>query len=89
MSKCAITKEVMGVTCDFCDKEIDTEKEGYCNHDLKSVNVKAHKYGVTHFIFSWYRINANRQREEYVQYDFHADCFDKLMRKFLAEKGKS
>jgi hypothetical protein len=83
MSKKTITKEVQAVICEFCNKEIDTKSGDYCYHHMRSTDgkiTKAYKYHPTHFLFSWFR---KKPIDEYMQYDFHAECFDKLMQKFL------
>lgn len=86
MGRQTITKEVEAILCDFCDKEVDTKSKDYCYHSLV-VNggdvIDAHKYGVKHFFFGWWRKDKTLAKaDEYVRYDFHAECFDNLMRKF-------
>lgn len=86
MSKQTIGKEVEATICEFCDKEIDTKSGDYCYHHLvrfKDSDIfRASSYKVTHYLFFW-----RRNPIEYIQYDFHAACFDELMRKFLLEKS--
>lgn len=88
MSKRSITKEVEAVICDFCDKEVDTKSDDYCYHHLRSYNgevMNSHEHRVKRILFSWYRPKKVTPNE-YIQYDFHASCFDDLMTKFLEEK---
>ncbi|MGW6120469.1 hypothetical protein ACWFRF_15610 [Nocardia sp. NPDC055165] len=90
MSKQTITKEVEAVVCEFCNEEINTKDGNYCYHHLRSTDgdvIKGYQYGVKHILFSWYHRKAPPSIE-YVQYDFHASCFDELMQKFLDERGK-
>lgn len=89
MSKQTITKEVDAVICDFCDKEIDIKSDNYCYHHLRSLTgdvTEAYKYKVSHFLFSWHKKELAYETPKYIQYDFHASCFDNLMTKFLKEK---
>lgn len=92
MSKQTITREVDAVVCDFCNQEVDINTDGYCYSDInrKSHNAdlgQRQKYGVKHLIFHWLRPSAKSVKlGDYVRYDFHAACFDKLMVKFLAER---
>lgn len=84
MTKKTITKEVEAVICDFCNEEIDTKSDDYCYSHISASPTNVYvrqKYNVKHILFSSYR-----KQTEYVQYDFHASCFDKLMVKFLAER---
>ncbi len=91
--KRTITKEVEAVVCEFCDKEIDTNSDNYGYGHIRSSGtvINSHHHGVTHMLFAWYRkvkdgLSEKDEKNEYVQYDFHASCFDKLMIKFLKEK---
>jgi len=92
MSKREISKLVQATICEFCDTEIDTKVDGYCYHYMKSsdgTTINHHKYNVIHIVFSWLKPKENKVRGDWILYDFHASCFDKLMIKFLEEKGKS
>lgn len=91
MSKQTIKKEVDAVICDFCDKEIDIKSDNYCYHHLRSSTgdvTESYRYNVSHFLFSWYKRKPSYETPKYIQYDFHAACFDNLMTKFLKEKTK-
>lgn len=92
MSKQIITKEVSAVICDFCDKEIDLKQPGYCythipkieqpySTETKPLNKWLSK--VKHVSFSWSR---PKSEVSHVQYDFHAECFDKLFTKLLESR---
>jgi hypothetical protein len=86
MSKQQVTKQVQATICDFCTNEVDTKGDDYCYAYLpqRSSNIhNPHRVGVKHFQFIW---NKRSTVYDYVQYDFHARCFNDLMEKFLAER---
>jgi hypothetical protein len=87
MSKQNIVKTVQAVICDFCNKEIDVHAEEYCYHRVVTNGeiIPIEKHKITHFAFRWLKKN----RKEFVQYDFHAACFDSLMKKFLHQNVTS
>lgn len=94
MSKQTITKEVSAIICDFCDKEIDLKQPGYCYTHLPKAEepysierepLNKWLSGVKHVTFWWYR-PKRKTESDYVQYDFHANCFDKLFTKLLKER---
>lgn len=95
MSDRLINKVIKATICDFCDEEIDKTVDGYCYTDIKKSDVHAaeapgyirSKYNPVHYVFSWMRRGKKfTAPDAWVRYDFHADCFDKLMTKFLEEK---
>lgn len=90
MSKQTIVKRIEATICDFCDKEIDTKGGDYCYHHLRSSGkvLNSKEYNVLHYLFSWTRPKKDGATE-YVQYDFHAGCFDTIMQKFLKVKNES
>jgi hypothetical protein len=87
MSQSTVKKEVDITICDFCDEEVDRRKE-YCRYEMPSsgwiIEPRTAFDRITHFVFMWTKPKV----QKFVRYDFHASCFDQLMRKFLAEKGK-
>lgn len=103
MSERAITKEVKAVMCDFCDEEVDIKSDGYCYSHIKSLDGRVSDpsdrktYNVSHYYLSFLRIIKGSgwykgQKEDdtkWIRYDFHAECFDNLMIKFIEEKEVS
>lgn len=83
MSETLITKEVKAMVCDYCDKEI-IKDDGYCYIHMvtkRDDEPSNEKKRVTHYLFSWTRPNKNGS--EYVRYDFHPACIDKMVQNEL------
>jgi hypothetical protein len=89
MSKKIIMKESEAIVCDACEKEIEKGKE-YCYHYLVTTDPKqdlnGKKLGVTHYWFLLQRKIDGDITE--TRYDFHADCLDEIINKFLMGKSK-
>jgi hypothetical protein len=100
VSRKTITKEVKATVCDFCDLEVDVKAEDYCYAHINSGDLDPRDPErtsvISHFIFSWLKIPTDAEKwvkpnakNEWVRYDFHAACFDKAMRKLIAERVES
>lgn len=92
MSDKLITKKVQSTICDFCDHEINKIQDNYCYHDVNRRSAdtpeleRDRKFNPVHFILSLGGRNKYGLSIARTRYDFHAECFDILMRKFLDEK---
>lgn len=81
MSKAEVKKPTWVTKCDFCKKEInDRNNDDWAHIIRKYQNRPTDEAPVLRFFW------PKKRTYESIQYDFHAACFDKMVKKYVTKE---
>lgn len=83
MSNQTVLKDTDIVACDYCDEEIVTNDTKEWAHVIREyVSQPTNK--ARHLVFKW----PSRVTFSETRYDFHTECFDRMVKSMLEDKSK-
>ena len=82
MSKSEVRKPMLVTMCDICRKEIDERDPGDWAHIIRKYSNNPTD-NAKYLRFYW----PKKQQFGSIEYDFHAECFDKLMKKYVTKEA--